>query len=95
MYSRQHSGVLNGNKSLRNTNINKRSQGRSLLPGCGTFSTSKVGGWQLAIGGWWQLAVGGSWRLAVGGGWPLTVGGWWRLAVGGWWSLGVVLKGGP
>ena len=64
--------------------------GRSLLPGHGTFSTSKVGGW------WRLVAVGGGWRLvAVGGGWWQLVavgGGWWRLVAVGGWRLAV---GGP
>ena len=62
---------LSGKKDLRNANRNEHSRGRSLLPGHGTFSTSKVGGWRLAvIGGWWRLVVPveGVWRLAVGGG---------------------------
>ena len=46
----------------------------SLLHGQGTFSTSKVGGRRLAVGGW-RLVVGGGSRLAVGGG-------WWQLAIG-------------
>ena len=58
-----------------------------MLPGHGT-STSKVGGWRLAVGGWQRLAVGGWRRLVVGGWWlvGLAVGGW-RLAVGGWWRF--------
>ena len=79
-------------KNIRNANRNERSRGRSLPPGHGTFSTSKVGGWWrlAAVGGWWGLAVGG-WRLvAVGSGWRLQ-----RLEVGGWWSLEAVLKGCP
>ena len=59
----------------------KRSRGRSLPHGPGTFSTSKVGGWRLAVGGW---------RLAVGG-WRLAGGGWRRLAAGPW---GLSLRGG-
>ena len=39
-------------KDLRNANRNERSRARSLLHGHGTFSTSKVGGWQrLAVRG--------------------------------------------
>ena len=42
------------------------SRGRSLLHGHGTFSTSKVGGWRLAVGGGWRrLAVGGPWGLSL------------------------------
>ena len=64
-----------------NANRNERSQGRSVLHGHGTFSTSKVGGWlRLAVGSWRLVAVGSGWQ---------------RLAVGGWWSPGAVLKGGP
>ena len=62
-------------KDLRNANRNERSRGRSLLPGHGTFSNSKVGGWRLAVGGGWR-------RLVVGGWWLGGVGGWWGLAVG-------------
>ena len=65
-------------KDLRNTNRNEYSWGRSMLHG--TFSTSKVGGWWLAVGGGWRLA-------AVGSGW--------QLAVGAWWCMGAVLKGCP
>ena len=55
-------------KDLRNANRNERSQGHSLLPGHGTFSTSKIGGWRLVAVGGWRLAVGGGWQwLAVGG----------------------------
>ena len=53
-------GGLKGTKGLRNANINKRSRGCSLLPGQGTFSTSKVGGWRLAVGGWRLVVPGGS-----------------------------------
>ena len=74
-------------KSSRNANIKERPRGRSLLHGHGTFSTSKVGGWRLAVGGWWGLAAICGWQLVVGGGW--------RLPVGGWWSLGAVLNGCP
>ena len=61
-------------KKVRNANRNERSQGRSLLRGHGTFSTSKVGGWrQLKAGGWWLVASGG-WQLAVDGGpWGLSL----------------------
>ena len=95
--SSQSRAVLKGGgQALRN----ERSRGRSLLPGHGTFSTSKVGGWQLvAVGGWrlvgvdgwWGLTVGGGWqRLVVGRWWGLTVGsGWQRLVVGRWWGLTV------
>ena len=80
-------GVLKENKkNLHNENINERSRGRSLLPGHGTFSTSKVGGWRrLAVGGWRRLAVGGWWLVRVSG---------WRLVVvgSGWWSLGRSLR---
>ena len=63
-------------KSLRKTNINERLQGRSLLAGHGTFFSSKVGGWRLAVdGGWRRLAAIGGWRLVVDGVWQLTVGG--------------------
>ena len=42
-----------------------------MLHGRGTFSTSNVGGWRLAVGGSWWLAVGGWWSLrAVLKGWP-------------------------
>ena len=53
-------GVLKarGGGGLCNANINERLRGRSLLPGHGTCSTSKVGGWwRLAVGGWWQLVL--------------------------------------
>ena len=56
-----------GGEDLRNANTNKRSPGRSLLHGRGTFSTSKVSGWRLVVGDWRRLpAVGGCWRLALG-----------------------------
>ena len=65
-------------KDLRNADRKDRSRGCSLLPCHGTFSTSKVGGWRLAVGGW---------LVGFGGGWWLAVGGWgvdgWRLPVGG------------
>ena len=78
-----------GCPDLRNANRNQRSRGRFLLHGDGTFSTLKVGGWRLVVGGRWGLAVGG-WRLvAVGSGWRLAVGGW-RLVI-----PGAVLKGCP
>ena len=86
-----------GGGDLRNANRNDRSREHSLLHGHGTFSTSKVGGWQLVVGGRWRVAVGGRWELAVlviGGSWlvgvggrRLAVGGSWRLAVGGPWGL--------
>ena len=60
----------------RGTNINERSRGHCLLPGHETFSTSKVGGWWLVVGGDWRLMVSGGWR----GGWWLAIGGWWGLA---------------
>ena len=70
-----------GGTNLDNANRNERSWGRSLLHGHGTFSTSKVDGWRLAVGGGWRLAVGGGWWLAGVGAWRLAVGcGWWRLA---------------
>ena len=46
-------------------NTTERSWARSLLPGPRTFSTSKVGGWRLAVGGGWRLAVGGPWGLSL------------------------------
>ena len=62
--------VLNGRgkkKRARNANRKKNLQGRSLLQGHGTLSTSKVGGWRLAVGDWWRLVVGGCWLVGVGG----------------------------
>ena len=89
-------GSLREKKTLRNANINERSQARSLLPGHGTFSISKVGLWRLAaVGGGWRRLVVGDWGLAVAGGWQrLAVGGGWWLAVcGPWWrSLSAVLR---
>ena len=74
-------------KSLCNADINEQSRD-TLLLGHGTFSTSKVGGWQLAVGDDWWLEVGSWWWLAaVGSGWWLAVGAWWGLAVGSWWRL--------
>ena len=67
--------VEGGKKSLRNASINEHLWGRNLLHGHGTFSTSKVGGWRLVVGGSWQLEVGGGWQLVVDGGWRLAVGG--------------------
>ena len=67
-----HAAPPRGKKRLRNANINERSRGRCLLPGHGTFCTSKVGAWRLAVvggGRGWRLVVGGGWRLAVGGPW--------------------------
>ena len=58
-------------KRVRNANSPERSQGRSLLHVHGTFSTSKVGDWRLAVGGGWRLAVVGGWRP---GGQPLGFG---------------------
>mmetsp|Transcript_65444 Transcript_65444/g.108882 ORF Transcript_65444/g.108882 Transcript_65444/m.108882 type:complete len:220 (-) Transcript_65444:1613-2272(-) len=53
-------------KRVCSANRNERSRGRSLLRGHGTFSTSKVGGWRLAVGGgWWRLAFGGCWGLSL------------------------------
>ena len=74
-------------KDLRNANQNERLRRRSLLHGHGTFSTSKVGGWRLAVGGSWRRLVVGGWQLVVDGG--LAVRGWWRLSVGfgGPWGL--------
>ena len=46
--------LSSGGGGLRNDNRHERSQGRPLLPGHGTFSTSKVGGWQLVVGGGWR-----------------------------------------
>ena len=46
-------------KKVRNAHRNERSQGRSLLRGHGTFSTSNVGGWRLAVVGGWRLVVPG------------------------------------
>ena len=63
-------GGLEKGKSLRNANINERSRVRSLPPGHETFSTSKAGGWRLAVGGGWQLAAVGGWRLVVPEGGP-------------------------
>ena len=61
-------------KSLRYTLICNAPTYETLLHGDGTFSTSNVGGWRLAVGGWWRLAVGGAgWRLAVGGPWGLSL----------------------
>ena len=61
-----------GGGDLRNVDKNERSRGRPLLPGHGSFSTSKVGGWRLAAVGAWRLVLGGGWQLAVGG-WRLVV----------------------
>ena len=60
-------GVLKGGReSGRNANTNERSRGCSPLPGHGTISTSKVGGWRLvAVGRGWQLAVGGPWGRSL------------------------------
>ena len=65
-----------GGGDLRNTNRNEGSRGRSLLPGLGTFSTSKVGGWWRLVavgGGWWRLVTFGGWRLVAAGGWRFVV----------------------
>ena len=67
-----YGGRGGGGRRVRTANRNERSRGRSLLHGHGTFSTSKAGGWRLAVGGCWRLAVGG-WRLLAVGGWRLVV----------------------
>ena len=71
-----------GRRDLRNANRKERSQGRSLLDGHGTFSTSKVGSWRLAAVGGWRLVGLGGWRLVgVGSGWRLAFGGPWVLSL--------------
>ena len=60
-------GSLKGGKKAFVTPTYKCSRGRSLLPGHGTLSTSRVGGWRLAAVGGWRLVVpgGGSYGQSV------------------------------
>ena len=62
-------GAREGEKSLRNTNINgaHRDALHFLVMGPSLLQRLAVGiGWWFVIGGWWRLAVGG-WRSAVSG----------------------------